>query len=142
MNDYNKQALDFLSRNGLKLRITLSNSKVAPWDDGKDRAHYRVTLSKRAHRRSYDNQAKRLAFDFWTGTAQTKDGEHPSEYDVLACLSSDLHCDDTLADFCANAGYSVDSISAKQTWTRCKRFSERLQGFFTQSEQEQLSQIQ
>ncbi len=152
--DYQQQALSFLSRNGLKLRITLSNSKVAPWDDGKgERNHYRVSIWREdrkadaLYREPIDNfpqpmRSARLVFDYFGSINDAATGRQPSEYDVLACLSSDLHCDESLSDFCANMGYSEDSIKAKQTFTRCKRFSERLQGFFTQKEQEELSEIQ
>lgn len=153
VDGYQQQALSFLSRNGLKLRITLSNSKVAPWNDGTgEHNHYRVTVSRKERYEGYIvgtgknaqlvAKPPRLVFDYFGSIADAKAGTPPSEYDVLACLSSYLHCDDTLADFCANMGYSEDSIKARQTFTRCKRFSERLQEFFTENEQTELTEIQ
>lgn len=47
MNDYDKQAQDFLAKFGIKFRATLSDSKTPAWADGKPHGHhYRVTLSK------------------------------------------------------------------------------------------------
>jgi hypothetical protein len=76
--DYNKQAQDFLERNGIKFRATLSDSKVAPWGDYGH--HYRVTLSKRK-----GTGATRITFDFWGFIADAE--KDVSAYDVLACIS-------------------------------------------------------
>jgi hypothetical protein len=64
VSEYDKQAADFLAKNGIKIRITLSDSKTPAWsEDGKHGHHYRVTLSK-----SYKTKGiypARLTFDFW-----------------------------------------------------------------------------
>lgn len=77
-----------------------------------------------------------------TGNVQGPDFRHPSAYDVLACISSDIHCEESFADFCSDFGYETDSIKAKQTHGRCLAFSKRLRAFFTPSELEQLAEIQ
>lgn len=142
--DYNKQAEDFLTKHGIKFRATLSDTKPAPWhDEGASHGghHYRVTLSK-SH---YDGVAfpKRLAFDFWGSIAdQSADKREITAYDVLACISGDVHCAETFKDFCADFGYEEDSIKALQTFRRCSAFSKRLRAFFTEKEIEELSEIQ
>lgn len=67
---------------------------------------------------------------------------HPSAYDVLACISSDVYCPETFAEFCADYGYEADSIKALQTFRRCSAFAKRLRAFFTAEELSQLSEIQ
>jgi hypothetical protein len=67
---------------------------------------------------------------------------HPSDYDVLACISSDAYTPETFADFCAEYGYEKDSIKALQQYRRCLNFSRMLKAFFTEKELNELSEIQ
>ena len=149
--DYEKQAQDFLTKHGIKFRATLSDSKVAPWTPISDRLngnttphHYRVTLSRQPfyYLKGTKPQQSRLAFDFWGSIADAKKGKHPSAYDVLACISGDVHCAETFADFCSEFGEDEDSIKALQTFRRCSAFAKRLRAFFTAQEIDDLSEIQ
>lgn len=78
LSQYDQQAADFLAKHGIKCRITLSNSKPAPWDDETkgERNHYRITLS---HTKAcYQEQGRspaygsRLVFDFWGSIADVR----------------------------------------------------------------------
>lgn len=150
--DYEKQATDFLTRNGIKFRATLADSKLPPWDDEKDprpRHHYRVTLS---HENSPPPNAvpkdygKRLTFDFWASIADAGKGiREASAYDVLSSVSCDASAFndyDSFEAFCDNFGYDRDSIKALQTYRRGSAFGKRLRAFFTERELEQLAEIQ
>lgn len=134
-NEYDQQAADFLTSNGIKFRATLSDTKTPAWsDNGKHGHHFRVTLSK---------PAKRLTFDFWSSIKDAEDGiETVRPYSVLACISGDAYTPETFADFCADYGYESDSIKALQTFRRCSAFAKRLRAFFTPAELEQLQEIQ
>jgi hypothetical protein len=134
--EYTKQADAFLAKHGIKFRATLSDSKSPAWkaDGEKSGHHYRVTLSK---------PGARITFDFWGSIADAEKGETDvSAYDVLACISGDVNCPDTFKDFCAEYGYEDDSIKALQTFRRCSSFAKRLRAFFTESEIQQLQEIQ
>lgn len=124
-NEYETAANAFLSRHGLKFRATLSDSKSCPWSE-EYKPHFRVTLSRSGER-------GRLTFDFWGRTA--------TAYDVLACISSDVHCPSTFEDFCSEYGFDEDSRKSLQTFKRASAFSDRLNKFFTSEEIEQLSEI-
>lgn len=128
--DYEKQACDFLHKNQITIAIVLSGTKEAPWQPAGH--HYVVTLQR---------TGKRLSFDFWGSSADKCKGVDPTAYDVLACISSDVHCPETFADFCADYGYDEDSRKAEQTFRKCSAFAKRLRAFFTEEEQEQLSEI-
>jgi len=137
-SEYDTQAEQFLTSNGIKFRATLSDTKTPAWsDNGKHGHHYRVTLSK-------GNPAPaRLTFDFWSSIKDAEDGiQTVTPYSVLACISGDTNTPETFADFCAEYGYEQDSIKALQTFRRCSAFSKRLRAFFTESEIEQLAEIQ
>lgn len=131
-SEYDKQAARFLDGNGLAMRITISDTKPAGWSPAGH--HYRVTISRA-------DKSGRITFDFWGSRNDMEKGEDPSAYDVLACISGDVHCPDTFADFCDEYGYEADSIKALQTFNRCHRFAARLNAFFTPAEIEQLSEI-
>lgn len=130
------QAREFLTRNGLKFRATLSDTKAPAWDHGGEHGHhYRVTISRKGAK-------SRLVFDFWGSIADARAGiteERP--YSVLACLSSDAFCPDTFADFCGEYGFDADSIKALQLFRRCSGFAKRIRAFFTESELAELSEI-
>lgn len=146
--DYQKQAEDFLAKFGVKFRATLSDSKPAQWEPAGH--HYRVTLSRNKITPSqvggnWDNGLKtstRLTFDFW-GSKSDMDNKRTelSAYDVLACISSDIHTPETFEDFCSEYGYETDSIKALQTFKRADRFAKRLREFFTTEEIEALEEI-
>lgn len=152
--DYQKQAEDFLVKFGIKFRATMSDSKPANWEPAGH--HYRVTLSRSAREevRTYRGedgamkvgpfqyQAARLTFDFW-GSKSDMDNKRTelSAYDVLACISGDVHTPDTFEDFCSEYGYETDSIKALQTFKRADRFAKRLREFFTTEEIEALEEI-
>lgn len=150
-NEYETAATDFLSRNGLKFRATLSNSKTAPWnEDGEDRNHYRVTIAKKPdytlreqRGAGYKLPERRLVFDFWGSIADARNGVVTvTPYDVLACISGDAYTPETFEDFCSEYGYEADSIKALQTFRRVDRFAKRLRAFFTADELTELSEIQ
>lgn len=212
-NFYDTQAETFLSTNGLKLRITLSDTKTPAWEAStptkkcpacngeachlvgipvnskewcayvrenggktppqfvkcavcknegripnlearKHGHHYRVTVSRDQTRKGKRTPytigsaglervkcGNRLTFDFWGSIADAQKGEHPSPYDVLACISSDACTPETFADWCAEYGDDTDSIKALQTFRRCNAFAKRLRAFFTPAELEQLAEI-
>lgn len=96
--------------------------------------HYHITLSQ--------GRQRRLSFDFWGSIRDKEDGKHPTAYDVISCISGDLHTPVTFDDFCAEYGYSTDSRETLATWERCLTFSRRLKAFFTSEKRAELSEIQ
>lgn len=129
---YDASARSFLERNGLTLRITLSDTKPATWTPAGH--HYRITLSRK------DTPGK-LAFDFWGSKADADKRRDPSAYDVLACLSSEASMPDTIPAFFAEFGGDPDSIRERQTAARAVRFGKTLRAFFTPGELTELSEI-
>lgn len=120
----------FLSLNEIDMRITLSDSKPAPWDQAGH--HYRVTLSRKN---------KRLVFDFWGSANDAALNRVPSVYDVLSCVASDVHCPITLQEFCSEYGEDPDSIKTRQTFVRASRFAKKLRAFFTEKEIRGMAEI-
>lgn len=165
-SSYDLQARAFLDSHGIKCRITLKDQKPAPWsDEDKDnrpRNRYSVTLWRVKERESdvftyrakdmigyqtegtfcgHINHPQRLTFQFWGSIADAEKGEHPSAYDVLACVSSDANTPETFKDFCSDYGYDEDSRRTFALFKRCDRFARRIRAFFTDAEREELAEI-
>ena len=146
VSTYEQSALDFLAKHGIAFRATLAKTQKAPkWaDDGS--AHglqYRVTLSRETRPGGVNAvHVSPLSFDFWDSVAAKEKGETPSAYDVLACISGDVNCPDTFADFCGESGCDEDSRAARALFKRCSTFARKLRAFFTAEEIEGLSEIQ
>jgi hypothetical protein len=138
--DYHQQAQAFLDRFQIKFRAVMANSKPAPWaDDGADRNHFRITLSRK---RAPDRHVTHITFDFFDSIANAEARRTTvTPYDVLACISGDTYCADTFKEWCSEFGESEDSIRALQTFRRCQNFSKRLLAFFSPQEIEELREI-
>lgn len=143
--DYQKQGADFITQHGLKFRAVKKAGQCPPWSSDKspyskcscgsvhgDR--YLITISRSGH--------GRISFDFWNSLNDKKDWRAPTPYDVLACISGDVHCPDTFEDFCGEYGYDQDSRKAERVFRRCTKLAKRLRAFFTADEIEALSEIQ
>lgn len=118
--DYDREARNTLAKCGGKIRIHLSDTKSAPWDDkGEFRHHYRVTL--RGPGGSY-------TFDFWGSIQDAMDGKQAKPYDVLACL--EWYASEDYQDFCSEFGYETDSRKAYQTWKACTAQRRSLERIF------------
>lgn len=67
----------------------------------------------------------------------------PSGYDVLTCLSGDVHCPETFADWCADYGYEEDSRRALAAFEACAELAAKVRAFFPEDgERDSLSEIQ
>ena len=147
--EYDKQAQTFLDTHGMTIRITHKGDRCPPWRDGRTASRfgacaccgtvhgdrYRVTICEPGSGRG------RLAFDFWGSYADRQNAEHPTAYDVLACISGDAYAPDTFAEFCCAYGYDEDSRGSFATFKRVDRFAGRLREFFTDEEREELAEI-
>ena len=63
----------------------------------------------------------------------------PTDYDILACLEKYSY--DSFSDFCAEFGYSTDSISARETFLACGEEYVGLRRIFTEEQMEKLREI-
>jgi hypothetical protein len=156
LSTYDQQAKTFLESNNLRLRITLypADMQAPPkwaFSESGQRVErhglkYRVVLTR-------SDNIGQLSFDFWDSIHNREQLEkvrvrvmgrkfRPSDYDVLACISSDQYCPDTFADFCSEYGYETDSRKALAMFRRCRYFAKRIRAFFTEAELTQLAEIQ
>lgn len=134
--DYEKQAAGFLAATGVRMIITYLDMACPSWT--KPCAHH----NHGDHYRVEFRRAGRvLSFGFWNSYYDSRKRIPPTQYGVLACISSDADCPETFEEFCADYGYDTDSRRAEATFRRCSQFARRLRAFFTAGELEQLSEI-
>lgn len=133
--EYDTNAKSFLKKWNVRFSVHFVDNSCPPFCDGKH-IHgdkYRVTLSR---------DGRKIQFCFWNSLNDSQARKSPSEYDVLACASSDLYCPADFDDFCAEYGYDTDSRKAEKTFKACRAKSERLQRIFDGEEiQAELSTI-
>ena len=67
-------------------------------------------------------------------------GSEPTAYDILACLTK--YDPNTFEDFCSEFGYSIDSISAMETYKAVKKEWKNVQTIWTDKEIDLLIEIQ
>lgn len=136
LSSYEQSAIDFLAKHGIAFRAVLSKTQKAPaWvkEGSPHGLRYQIQLR---------NGPKSVTFPFWDSISAKEKGKTPSAYSVLACISGDVHCPETFADFCADYGYDEDSRAALATFKRCSALAKKLRAFFSEAEIEGLSEIQ
>lgn len=138
---YNKQVGIKLPHNhGLKYRITIKNKA------GKDYTfEYWNSIENSYGRRikALDRMELFPSKEDLTFDKVRRSAKKPSEYDVFACISSDIgyHLM-TFDEFCDNLGYDNDSIKAKKIYDNTIEHSLQLSRIFTEDQINLLREIQ
>jgi len=107
MNEYIKQANDFLDKWSLTLSIKYDGKRKHFPHDKEERDCYTFTLTHTVRNRKYSS-------NFGQSLDGTKKREKPSNYDILTCLTK--YDPGTHEDFCSDYGYDTDSIKGLKTY--------------------------
>ena len=102
---YEQQALDFLEKVRARVAFEYSHYGKHFADDEKDRDVYRFTIRRKG--KSYSGQ-------FGQSIQGTKNGEEPTVYNLLACLTK--YDPESFEAFCDNYGYDTDSRKAEKVY--------------------------
>ena len=109
LNDYEKQALYFAKKYGVKLQILGSEYKTF-WSEEQKRWVFKCKLSRNS--KSYN-------FEF--GQSIANGSNEPAMYDILSCLTK--YDPETFENFCAEFGYDINSRDSKKTYRSvCKEY--------------------
>ena len=136
MNEYVKQAKDFLENCGATMKIeylTVDINKT--WNDNVYRNVYRASIK---------TQLGVMSVKFWDSAYNTENNIKPTEYDILACLQKyELG---SFEDFVSEFGYEIedpnDRRNAKQIYKFACREYEKICRCFTDEQIEALREIQ
>lgn len=134
VNEYEKQANDFLARHNIKFHAKFMGDKCPLWCDGKhihgDR--YLVTFTRY-------NPYKRITLSFWNSLNDKQNGISPNAYDVLASIEKyDIG---TFEDFCNEFGYDTDSRKAEKIYKAVKEQYTQLLTLFNDDEMAEMAEI-
>ena len=127
MTEYEKQAQDFLESTGTELTVEYDGYRKYFPDDKEKRSVFEFTLRR---------AGKEYVGTFGQSIAERDNT--PSAYDILACLD---YWEGDFKDFCAEYGYSDDSINALKTYNAVIKQSNGLKELFTFDELEKLGEI-
>ncbi|HTJ52562.1 MAG TPA: hypothetical protein VL443_24045 [Cyclobacteriaceae bacterium] len=156
---YEQQAIDFMQACGITFEARFVS--FGPYFEGEkeSRDKYAIVFKKPEQRNkslsltfgqstahSYRIQLKDLQHSkrvndirSWSTFVDNPNGQKPTAYDVLCCIvKSDPG---NFEEFCSEYGYDEDSRKAYSTWQLCVEQWHDVKHFFTQSEIEQLQEI-
>lgn len=168
MNEYIKQATDFLQKANAEMKIEYVGLAVnKDWKEKEKRCLYEITLTSSRGSMTFDfwdsirnTEIKTMTLDAYAKkrykrpfstltdieknkareelTAKKKDAV-PSVYDVLACLTK---CDPgTFEDFCSDYGYDEDSRTAERLYFAVQKEYTQLARLFTPDEMGELTEV-
>ena len=152
MNEYIKQATEFLQKTYAKMKIEYVGLAVnKEWKEKQKRCLYEITLTSPRGSMIFDfwdsirnTEIKTMPFDAYNVqankelAAKTK-AAVPSVYDVLACLQK---CDPgTFENFCSDYGYDEDSRTALRVYLAVQNEYTQLARLFTPEQMEELAEI-
>lgn len=132
MNEYTKQAVDFLKATGTKLKITFVEHDFYFAEDKEPRDIYRFTLSRNG-----------MSYTAKFGQSIVNAGVEPTAYDILSCLDSNEP--ETVDDLINSYGYEVHSMKDVRKLEKIARDLKRqnagLARLFNVDELNQLAEI-
>ena len=136
MNEYQKQAKDFLENCGATMTITyLGKSVNKNWKETQLRNTYKATIN---------TPKGSMSVKFWDSIANTQSGEQPDEYDILTCLQK--YDVGSFKDFVSEFEYKVDEFQDRQRvkniWYAVRREYENVCRCFTEEQIEAMQEIQ
>lgn len=152
MDEYIKQATDFLQKTYSKMKIEYVGLAVnKEWKEKEKRCLYEITLTSPRGSMTFDfwdsirnTRIRTMPFDAYNVQANKelaakKKAAVPSVYDVLACLQK---CDPgTFENFCSDYGYDEDSRTAMRVYLAVQNEYTQLTRLFTPEQMEELAEI-
>ncbi len=168
MNEYTKQATEFLKKANTTIKIEFIGLAInREWKENTPRNLYNITLS---------NPAGAMNFDFWDSIHNTeirqmnleayaekryncrfdslnysekvkaqkelkekKAAAQPTAYDVLACMTK--YDPGTFENFCSEFGYNEDSCTAEKIYFAVQKEYSQLTKIFTPEQLEEMQEI-
>lgn len=169
MTEYQAQAKQFLADSNATMEISFIGKEIPSHWLGETKPHnkYQFTITtpkgkytsyfwdslhntevSEVSERTYAQQKYKASYDCLRShekakaraeLAKLKANAIPTEYDILACVEKYSY--DSFSNFCAEFGYSTDSVSARETFLACGEEYTGLRRIFTEEQMEMLREI-
>lgn len=132
MSEYDMQAREFLQSATATITKELEGTRRYFPDDKEERDVYDINIV---------TPMGEYKFTFGDSIKNTERAvkSNPSDYAILSCLDA---YNGTFVDFCADYGYSDDSIIARKIYNSVMRQALELKRIFTPEQLEKLGEIQ
>ena len=134
MSEYTDQADNFLVKHNLKLRAVFLERDLFFSGDKEERDIYTLTLVRTV------KPGKRFSVKFGQSIRGSENGDIPTAYELLACLTKSDPGD--FQNFCDDFGYDLDSRQAEKTFKSVKREWLKVSRFFSPTEIDELLEVQ
>lgn len=129
MNEYEKMAKDFCTKNHVKIWISFIGMKW--WKE--------IRATTNTYRVFITTPIKSFTVTFHDSINNTVTGARPTKYDVLACLTK---CDPgSFEDFCSEFGYDEYNKNSMSTYRAVVKEWEKMEEAFTEEQLEELREI-
>ena len=131
MSEYVKQAKEFLESCNATMKITfLGKDTNRMWGESILRNTYRATIK---------TPFGSMWVKFWDSIHNTRKGNKPTEYDILACLQK--YDVGSLDDFISEYGYDPEIHNTKQIYNAVCNEYKKVCRCFTEEQIEQMWEI-
>lgn len=136
VNTYQQEAIDFLKRNHIEMKITFRDVKANQlWGETQLRNCYYIYIEN-------EISGEYMSALFWGSIYNREHYLTPTEYDVLACLTK--YDPGNYEDFCSEFGYETETENefgrltrnpnAYKIWEACCREWEKVKRVFDEGE--------
>lgn len=165
MNEYRKQAVDFLAKANASIKIEFSGVAInREWKEKEKRNFYDVTITTPLGSMNFDfwdsihnTEISQMSVEEWARKHRldtylysdrvraqkqlkaAKEEAKPNEYDILACMTK--YDPGTFEDFCCDFGYDEDSRTAERIYLAVIKEYKQLSRIFTAEQMEELQEI-
>lgn len=130
--NYETQAAELLKSFGVKFSANFIEYGKHFDDDKQSRDIFNITFRR-------DRKGFSLRFGQSINDSTGEGTNKPTEYDVLSCIQK--YDVGSFEDFCSEFGYDTDSRKAEKTYKAVLKEYDKVSNFFTESEIEQLQEI-
>lgn len=128
MENYQEQATKFLKNTNTKFKAKYFDYAYYFPQDKEQREIYKITL-----------KTPKGSYTFKFGQSIASQGEEPTPYDVLACLTK--YDVGSFEEFCSEFGYDTDSRAADRTFKAVVKEWENISRIYTEEQIELLQEI-
>jgi hypothetical protein len=135
-SEYDIQAEKFVKLTGITIDKVYTGHRKHFYGDKENRSCWNIVVTAPGRKSfSYDfGQSIKDSYKTIRNWGPKEIKKAPSDYDLLACMSSDSYQSDSLEGFCGDFGYD--------TYLACEKISSNINRFFSADELEQLREIQ
>ena len=135
MDEYEQQAKDFLEKHNLDLDVEYEDYEYFCKDRIQIGRMYQIHIRRKNNEQNIVFRYERSILNILLGWLL------PTPYEIVFAISKDITCPHDFREFCRVHGYRRNKKIAERMFEISLKFAEELNGFFNESEKEDLLKI-